>query len=172
MIQKAKTIASRERPLCSKFIIAAIRELRHHKNIRAGASGGASFRIVRNFVLKIYTEQEFKEELKKLIDSGKLVFAGNCTPFEIVGDKQRRQYTRMALAPFVLVDAPSTDEEWFFNPDWELLKERPKAAVRKYQMMNYLKLYLVSDGLPTAIASLMVDEKDPILAKILKAANK
>jgi hypothetical protein len=39
-------------------------------------------------------------------------------------------------------------------------------------MMNYLKLYLVSDGLPTAIASLMVDEKDPILAKILKAANK
>ncbi len=143
-----------KKPSCAEYILAAIRATRpERKGLKPGTSSGRSLRSIFSITSEFYSEEEFRQGLKALLDSGRVLLVAEGRN---VADGTHPSWTppRLVKVSTIPSRAPLGEGWWYLDAEGESIGS---GATINHTRLNRLCLYLVEDGLPARIAGFITD---------------
>ncbi len=145
-----------DKPDCSEFIIEAARSLRQKPNrIRPPtASAGVALRRLYDIARDVYSEEEFRQGVKTLLNDGAVVVVARQGELECVDGQEHSKQT----GPSRDVKVSALPEQLPFGfGKWYLNESNLSVAAQvagKYRSYHSILLYVVADGLPDKVSNL------------------
>jgi hypothetical protein len=140
------------RPVCSDFIIAAIRKERSNRtNMKPGTASGVALHRIFSMAREVYSNQEFRESLQTLIKNDVVILmAQTC---EVRSEDSYRFWVRQKIV-HIPPRAPLIEHCWRLDSEGEPVNDR---AARSPKTFCGLILYVTVDGLPATIAGTITE---------------
>lgn len=150
--QSKKHVQVKDKPTCADFIVAAIREIRcRSANLKPGTCAGVAMYKVYGIASEVYTDEEFREGLKTLMESDSVIVIGRGYDEKLNGEgkvsqkdcfRDRRIFVFVSNFPLGLCldgEGHPVDPEL----DWQ------------QRILRRILLYVRVDGLPQKVQNLL-----------------
>ena len=158
-----------KRPDCSDFIIAAVRTLRRKSSrLKPGTAGGAQLERIFQFAKELYTAEEVKKTLEKLMDKNIVIVLAKGREVQNEEGEEKRSWgliNRVSALPSAFPNFP-----WYLDLDTEKSVD-PKKADR-YRLYIEIRVYLKEDGLPLKVEKFDTHGTSPTVQKIISNIKK
>lgn len=158
-----------EKPSCSDFIIATIRHLRPQST--KGRMIGVRFRRITDIVLELYSEEDYRSDLKSLLGTESVVIFSNSywTSEYEDGHQIGSGVFRGVIDDISVLPIPSNDRHrWWIDKNSNIV-EKPTNG--RFSVMANVQMYVAADGLPKKLLS-FVEVRPSVAETILESMQR